>query len=117
MSKAKDQARALVALQDLDEQIRDAENPATRAKYEEMGFQLPGLDQLRDAQEKLEEKIDVKLLTRYRRLSDRAGRAVVPVVEGTCTGCFTNVPTSFTSSVHAGQIMNCESCGRILFWP
>ncbi len=117
MTKATDQGRALVALQDLDEQIRDAESAATRAKYEEMGFQLPGLDQLHEAQEKLEDAIDTKLLTRYRLLADRAGRAVVPVVEGTCTGCFTNVPTSFTSSVYEGQIMNCESCGRILFWP
>jgi len=110
-------ARLLVALQDLEHMIKEAEDPQYVAHLKKLGLPVTGLEELRQAQEKLEEEIPPALLTRYRRLVDRTGRAVVPVVAQACTGCFNAVPSSFTSSVNEGRIMNCETCGRILFWP
>ena len=110
-------ARLLVALQDLEPMIKEAEDPRFIAHLESVGLPVTGLDNLRDAHEKLEDDIPPALLARYRRLVDRTGRAVVPVVAQSCTGCFAQVPSSFTSSVNDGRIMACETCGRILFWP
>ncbi len=110
-------ARVLVALQDLDQMIREAEDASNRQKLEKMGFPVTGVEKLREARGKLEEKLSRNMLTRYEKLSDRMGRAVVPVVDSVCTGCFSNVPSVFTSSVNRDKVMQCETCGRILFWP
>jgi predicted nucleic acid-binding Zn-ribbon protein len=107
----------LVALQDLDEMIEEAEDEKNRSQLEAMGFPVDGLENLRVAREKLEEQVPPQLLGRYRRLLERSGRAVVPVVANSCTGCFSAIPHSFVSSTHADQVLQCEACGRILFWP
>jgi predicted nucleic acid-binding Zn-ribbon protein len=114
---AENQAQLLVALQDLEEMIREAEDPQQRARLEAMGFPVTGLDELKAARKKLEEQISPAMAARYRRLRQRTGRAIVPVVGGACTGCFTNTPSVFTSSVNRGKVINCESCGRMLYWP
>jgi len=111
------QAQLLVALQDLEQMIHEAEDPEQRAQLETLGFPVTGLDDLHSAQEKLETQIQPAMLNRYRRLARRMGRAIVPVVDGVCTGCFTNVPSIFTSSVNRGKVINCETCGRMLYWP
>ena len=113
----KNEAQLLVALQDLEEMIREAEDPQQRAKLESMGFPVTGIEELRAALGALEAEIRPAMLAKYRRLRQRTGRAIVPVVNGACTGCFTNIPSSFTSSVHHGKVINCESCGRMLYWP
>jgi predicted nucleic acid-binding Zn-ribbon protein len=113
----KNEAQLLVALQDLEEMIREAEDPAQRAKLESMGLPVTGIEELRKALQALEGQISPAMIGRYRRLRQRTGRAIVPVVSGACTGCFANIPSSFTSSVHHGKVVNCESCGRMLYWP
>jgi predicted nucleic acid-binding Zn-ribbon protein len=110
------EVQLLVALQDLEQMIREAEDRKNREALEKMGFPVTGVEELRKAQKKLEDKLPPGLMGRYRKLSARSGRAVVPVVDGVCTGCFTNVPAIFTSSVNAGKVMYCETCGRVLFW-
>lgn len=114
---APNQAQMLVALRDLEDMIDQAESPEERAKLEKMGFPLHGLDQLHAAKSTLESQIQPALLSRYRRLRQRMGNAVMPVVDGACTGCFTNVPHIFTSSINAGKVITCETCGRMLYWP
>ena len=110
-------ARLLVALQDLEEMIHEAEDENSRQKLEKLGFPVTGLDDLRNARDELESTIPPQLLGRYRRLVDRTGRAVVPVVGSSCTGCFSAIPHAFVSSTNANQLMQCEGCGRILYWP
>jgi len=117
MSEPTNQAQLLVALQDLEDMISEAENPDQRAVLEEMGFPVQGIDELHAAQKNLEEQIQPGVLGKYRRLRKRTGKAVMPVVGGACTGCFTNVPHVFTSSVNKGKVIACETCGRILYWP
>ncbi|RKZ06744.1 hypothetical protein DRQ53_04700 [bacterium] len=111
------QAQLLVALQDLEEMIREAEDPGQRARLESLGFPVTGIEELRKALQALESKISPAMTTRYRRLRTRTGRAIVPVVNGACTGCFNNTPAVFTSSVNRGKVINCENCGRMLYWP
>lgn len=113
----RNQAQLLVALQDLEEMIQEAEDPNQRRQLEDLGFPVTGIEELKAAREKLQAQIAPAMLSKYRRLHRRSGRAIVPVVDATCTGCFTAIPSSFTSSVNVGKVMTCETCGRMLYWP
>lgn len=112
--KKQDQVRLLVALQDLDHMIKDAEDSKLSAKMQEMGFPQEGIAALRKAREELAEAVKPQLLTRYTRVSSSYDRTVVPVVGELCTGCFAKVPTSFRYEKNA--VMTCENCGRILYF-
>ena len=109
------QLQLLVALQDMEEMIREVEEQGD--KLEDMGFKHGGLDDLKKAHDELVTKIDPRQLSWYKRLTAKYGRAVVPVVGNLCTGCFNAIPASFISSTNANRVQKCESCGRILYWP
>lgn len=113
-AKKQDQARLLVALQDLDHMIKEVEDSGTSAKYQEMGFPLDGIAELKKAREEIASNVKPQLLNRYERVSKNYDRTVVPVVGELCTGCFAKVPTSFRYEKNA--VMACENCGRILYF-
>jgi len=109
-----DQAKLLVALQDLDHMMKEVEDSKTSAELEKMGFHLDGIEDLKKAREKLTARIRPQLLNRYERVSRTYDRTVVPVINEMCTGCFAKVPTSFRYEKHA--VVTCENCGRILYF-
>ncbi len=111
------QLQLLVALQDLEQMIKDSEDMEQAEQLEGMGFKADGLEGLKKAQADLESKLDPRHKNYYRRLAGRFGYAVVPVVRNLCTGCFANIPTSFVSVTHENKVLKCENCGRILYWP
>ena len=115
---ADDQAKLLVALQDLDLMIKEAEDTTTSTELKDMGFKLDGLKELQLARANLAKRIKPQLLNRYERVSKTYDRAVVPVTGDLCLGCFAKIPTSFRSlSLHEkDRILTCESCGRILYF-
>ncbi|MBV9109134.1 MAG: nucleotide-binding protein, partial [Gemmatimonadetes bacterium] len=48
--------------------------------------------------------------------SARLPRVVVPVINGTCYGCFVAVPTAQASDAERNaEIRSCENCGRFLY--
>jgi predicted nucleic acid-binding Zn-ribbon protein len=111
-----EQVRMLVILQDLDGQIRDFSDPARRSAEEAMGFEVNGLETLKTARAKLAAGIDRRYLLLYERVTQKHGRAVVPVEDRTCLGCFQTLPGSFFSEITAAQpVKVCENCGRILY--
>lgn len=107
----------LVALQDLDDMIRETKDQVHAKKLEEMGFAMEGLEDLKAARDELADSIDKVLLSRYERTAKRLGRAVVPVTGNICLGCFAVIPTAYTSTENREKILQCENCGRILYWP
>jgi predicted nucleic acid-binding Zn-ribbon protein len=111
------QLQLLVAIQDLEQMIADAENQEEAAQMEKMGFNLGGLEGLKKAHEELLAKIEPRQRNYYKRLKGRFGHAVVPVINNLCMGCFANIPSSFTSVTHENKVLHCENCGRILYWP
>lgn len=111
-----EQLRLLVILQDLDGQIRDFSDPARRSQEETLGFEVKGLETLKAARTKLAAGIDRRYLSLYERVTQKHGRAVVPVEGRTCLGCFQTLPGSFFSEISADQpVKVCENCGRILY--
>jgi predicted nucleic acid-binding Zn-ribbon protein len=116
MTNDDDQARLLVALQDLDLMIKEVEDAETSGELKDMGFPLDGVSELRLARDQLASRVKPQLLNRYERVSKNFGRAVVPVTGEMCLGCFARIPTSFRSLHEKANILTCENCGRILYF-
>lgn len=108
----------LVALQDVDEMIREAKDPQRASQMEGLGFKITDVAALQASRDKLTQQIESRNLVLYERVAKRFGRAVVPVQGRVCLGCFMALPTQ-----HIGieknddeRIETCENCGRILYW-
>ena len=109
----KNQLEMLVALQDLD--LMKAE----LKEVEQLGFEMKSesSETLEKARSEMVEKIGKPLLGKYERLRNRYRRAIVPVKEDTCLGCFMKLPTYLITHMQRDQqVISCESCGRILYW-
>ncbi len=113
-AKPADQAKLLVALQDLDQMIKEAEDADTSGQLKDMGFTLDGVAELQAAREELAKRVKPQLLNRYERVSKNYDRVIVPVTGELCLGCFAKIPTSFR--YEKNTILTCESCGRILYF-
>jgi len=109
------QLQKLVLLQDIEANIREAEEQGQ--EFKDMGFNLDGLAKLKEKAEIMAKDIETRNLNYYRRLTKRFGHGVVPVVDNLCTGCFANIPASFVSATNENMLQKCESCGRFLYWP
>lgn len=117
MASLNEELLLLVALQDLDTMIRESEDQVHAEKLAAMGFTMDGTEALQKAREELAEGISKPLLKRYERIMGRLGRAVVPITSNVCLGCFSIIPTSYTSAENRDRILQCENCGRIFYWP
>jgi len=75
------------------------------------------LEQLTEEREAAIAPIDVGLLQIYENLRQiKRGVAVIEVIDNACTACGTIVNASFQQNARSQkQIVNCPSCGRILF--
>jgi len=66
----------------------------------------------------LEASLEPAALTRFNKLiSQRQGRAVVPVENGNCGGCRTKLRVPLLSQLREQGTIPCEFCQRILFIP
>ncbi len=109
---ARNQLELLVLYQDIHLMLQEAEE-----EKNQFGFSLDGIDELKQAQNDLAKNIDERFLRTYERLKTRYRRAIAPVKDNVCLGCFAKLPTSFSTKHHNEQIvMTCEHCGRILYW-
>lgn len=105
------QLEVLVALQDLDIMIKDIED------VHQIGFETQGRDKLEEARSELTGRLGKPLLFNYEKLKKRYKRAIVPVKDDICLGCFMRVPTQLITRGRSDQdVINCEGCGRILYW-
>ncbi|TDI81935.1 MAG: hypothetical protein E2O79_07130 [Caldithrix sp.] len=101
----------LVALQDLDVMITDID------EVKQIGFRVGGKEKLKEARSQLAEKLSKPLLYNYENLRKRYKRAIIPVKDDICLGCFMRIPTSLITRGRSDQdVINCEGCGRVLYW-
>jgi predicted nucleic acid-binding Zn-ribbon protein len=63
----------------------------------------------------LARQIDPEALRTYERIRLSRGQAVTKVERGECQGCHIAVPTSQWQKVKAGDLIQCNSCSRILY--
>jgi predicted nucleic acid-binding Zn-ribbon protein len=73
------------------------------------------LARLRGDRNGLAQQIDSEALNTYERIRLTRGQAVVKVERGKCQGCHITVPTSQWQKAKAGDLIQCNSCSRILY--
>ena len=77
-------------------------------------------EKLREKAKRLENKIDARLLTAFKRIRKNArnGLGVVYVQRNACGGCFNRIPPQRQMEIKMRKkIIVCEYCGRILIDP
>ena len=60
-------------------------------------------------------KTDPQALEFYHQLKQQKGTAIAKVEQGICLGCRISLPTTELQQVRSGNLVQCSSCGRILF--
>ena len=77
------------------------------------------LEELKKERDELSATVDEDLLERFNRLfASKGDAAVVALEHDVCTGCHMRVTTQTAVRVKGGkEIVSCEQCGRILYFP
>jgi predicted nucleic acid-binding Zn-ribbon protein len=106
---AEEEKKAGVVRESIARQTKDLEAKSTTLQSQ--------LEELSKERAEIAGKIDEDLLSRFERLFQSKGDAVVVALEHeVCTGCHMKVTTQTAHRVKAGkEIVSCENCGRILY--
>jgi predicted nucleic acid-binding Zn-ribbon protein len=73
------------------------------------------LSELKVKRQQLIGEIEPSAVDFYRRLRKGKGEAVARVEQGICRGCRISLPTTDLQQARSGKLVQCSSCGRILF--
>lgn len=113
------QLEMLLEIQDLKTQRRELEEAQSSRQVEQEVFNMSVEDAILQLDEKIAEmetSLDPRVRGRYQRLASRNNRPVVPVIRGTCYGCFVSVPTALSSDADRNEELRfCDNCGRFLY--
>ena len=107
----------LIKLHDLDIMIRDATEEKFATEEKDLGFVLRNLKSLKQAREAIRAQISAETLAHYDKLFKKFGRAIAPVNQGVCYGCFLQLPTIFVQESKENEgLETCPKCRRFLYW-
>jgi predicted nucleic acid-binding Zn-ribbon protein len=113
------QLEILLQLQDLQSQRRellDEAGPGRKFELEEFHIDVDEAARLLEEKiEELRESLEPVVRKRYDRIAAGHRRVVVPVVHGTCYGCFTMIATAAAGTRSNEIIRHCENCGRFVY--
>jgi len=107
---------ALIVLHDLDIRSKELQDPT----YKKLGFESKSknpLDILEEERRKYIAKIPENVLRRYKKLKNKYGRAVAPVIKDVCLNCFSHLPIAFVSQPEKNEkLQTCPNCGIFVYW-
>ena len=63
----------------------------------------------------MSDEIDPQAIEFYQELRKGKGTAVARVEQGICRGCRISLPTTELQQARSGNLVQCSSCGRVLF--
>lgn len=111
------QLETLLEIQDLKTQRRELETSAREVQESVFGLGTDeALAQLDGKIGELEESLPLPVRNRYMRIAAKHPRVVVPVIRGTCYGCFVQIPTALASDAERNaEVRSCQNCGRFLY--
>jgi hypothetical protein len=75
------------------------------------------LSDLKHKRQLLSAEIDPQTVEFYQELKKQKGQAVAKVEQGICRGCRISLPTTDLQRARGDSLVQCSSCGRILFLP
>ena len=108
------QLESLIMLQDLDLMIKEVSDQKTASQMSRIGFEVNAVNNLHEARQDLARKIEPNLLSSYGRLMEKYQRAIVPVRNNVCLGCFLKQPTKYSATDE--KIRWCNHCNRFLYF-
>jgi predicted nucleic acid-binding Zn-ribbon protein len=112
------QLEILLQLQDLRSQRRELAEHDREMEEQEFNINIEdALGELDARITELEQELPPAIRNRLKRFGGQAGaRAVVPVINGICYGCFSALPTAAMSDLQRNDRVNhCDHCGRFLY--
>lgn len=114
------QLELLLEMQDLRSQRQALREQAEERQVESDVFDIEveeALEQITAKLEELEGRLDPDVQSTYQRISNALDRAVVPVLNGICYGCFIAVPRAWASEAKENEeVRVCQNCGRFLYY-
>jgi predicted nucleic acid-binding Zn-ribbon protein len=75
------------------------------------------ITELKQKRQLLSEQIEPQAVELYQVLKDSKGTAVARVEQGICRGCRISLPITDLQRARGNNLVQCSSCGRILFLP
>lgn len=104
-----------------DTELKDYRTGA-KAEIKDLKEKLGSVDskmaKIRNERDALTVQIDDSLKRIYNRVKQgKQGTAVVPVVRGSCGGCYNRIPPQTLNEIRRAETpITCENCGRIIIW-
>jgi len=98
-------------LKELKQEWQQKQEALTRRKIE-TETALTSLDENR---QELAQQISPEALNLYEQIKLTKGQAIAKVEQGRCQGCHITLPTSQWQKAKAGDLVQCNSCNRILY--